>query len=303
MNILKLNLYLSWGGIIHLNLITRVNMIQEHTYRDANGVERKQTDWGGTIVKGAGGAEGIAVGGSIIVMAAVGALVAGGFALLWFAIAGYEKFHSGTFGRLFAFVLAIAYGVMLYANFASGHPDLMIILYSNIAIAIFFMGAYSQKSQTTKYNDTVKKQEEELQSIHSKSEKIICSANGIILTEKQFIVEDKTYLISDIILAKMKKPITMIIAQLIILIVAYIIGKDFYEMGVYTDGYGYNTNQILYMMLMGLMGIVLLFLTRKRVLLLDLKSAGVKKVLVDRNVEAISGFVDSINKLVKKNNT
>jgi len=280
-----------------------MSTFQEHTYRDSNGVERKQTDWGGTIVKGSGGVEGIAVGGGLIFIAAVGALIAGGLALLWFAITGYEKFHSGNSGRLFALMLSIAYGVMLYINFKSAHPDLMLILYSNIAIAIFFIGAYLQKSQTTKLNDKerkiVKIREEKLQSINSKSEKIICSADGIILTEKEFIIEDKTYLVSDIISAKMKRPTSLVLNHVITLIVSVFSLPAIYEKvsrghtDIYT-AYGVTLAIILYQ--------IFLFMSKQRVLILDLKSEGVKNVLQDDSKKAISAFTDAINKLVSKKN-
>ncbi len=123
-----------------------MGFFQEYTYKDGNGIERKQTDWGGTIVKGSGGAEGIA----FAFMVFVGAIIAGVIALLWFAIEGYKRFNLGSKARIFAFLLSIAYAYVLYITFGSSKLDLMILVYSNIPIVLFFIIAYGYSKSGTK---------------------------------------------------------------------------------------------------------------------------------------------------------
>jgi len=267
-------------------------------YSDGTRVPEYSSEHGSAITGGASG------GGFVAIIAVfLGAVVAGGFALLWFAIAGYKTFNLGNSSRIIALGLSIAYGYIVFITFASGHPDLMILVYANIPIAIFFIGAYLQKSQTTRLNDKerqiVKIREEKLRSVNSKSEKIICSADGIILTEKEFIIEDKTYLVSDIISAKMKRPTSLVLNHVITLIVSVFSLPTIYEKASHghTDmyiAYGVTLAIILYQ--------IFLFMSKQRVLILDLRSSGVKKVLQDDNKEAISGFTDAINKLVSKRN-
>jgi hypothetical protein len=113
--------------------------------KHANGTT--STDWGGSIAGGFGGAGGIA----IAFMVFAGAVVAGGFALLWFAIMGYKKFNLGGLSRVFALVLSIVYGYIVYTTFASGKPDLMILVYANIPVAIFFIAVYILSKRDNKH--------------------------------------------------------------------------------------------------------------------------------------------------------
>jgi len=102
--------------------------------KHANGTT--STDWGGSIAGGFGGVEGIAVA----FMVFIGAIVGGGFALLWFAITGYKKFNLGKVSRIIALGLSIVYAFVVYITFASGKPILLV--YANIPIALFFLSAY-----------------------------------------------------------------------------------------------------------------------------------------------------------------
>ena len=120
-----------------------MGFFKEHKYSDGT----TSTDWGGSIAGGFGGAGGLA----LIIGVFFGAIVAGGFALLWFAITGYKKFNLGGLSRVFALILSIIYGYIVYATFASGKPDLMILVYANIPIALFFVVAYVWLKKDSKY--------------------------------------------------------------------------------------------------------------------------------------------------------
>jgi uncharacterized membrane protein YhaH (DUF805 family) len=113
--------------------------------KHANGTT--STDWGGSIAGGFGGVEGIAVA----FMVFIGAIVGGGFALLWFAITGYKKFNLGKVSRIIALVLSIVYGYIIYATLASGKPDLMTLAYANIPIVIFFVITYLLSKRNGKF--------------------------------------------------------------------------------------------------------------------------------------------------------
>jgi len=116
---------------------------KENTHIDGT----KSTDWGGSIAGGFGGMGGFA----FIIGLFFGAIVAGGFALLWFAMTGYKRFNLGGLSRVFALVLSIIYAYIVYTTFASGKPDLMILVYANIPIAIFFVVAYIYLKRDSKY--------------------------------------------------------------------------------------------------------------------------------------------------------
>ena len=117
-------------------------------------------------------------------------------------------------------------------------------------------------------------------------EKILCSADGIFLTENRFIVNNDSYLISDIKSVEIKKS-----ANLLSYVSAGLLLTGFY--------FGSFSTQIG----IGLIVVaVLIFLVNKKPLniILNLKSSGKKSVLKDTNKEAILGFVDGINKAIKK---
>jgi len=106
-------------------------------YSDGTRVPEYSSEHGSAITGGASG------GGLIAIIAVfLGAVVAGGFALLWFAISGYKTFNLGNLSRIIALGLSIAYGYIVYITFASEKSDLMILVYANIPIAIFFISAF-----------------------------------------------------------------------------------------------------------------------------------------------------------------
>jgi CBS domain containing-hemolysin-like protein len=107
-------------------------------YSDGTRVPEYSSEEGSAITGLGGSVEGYI---SIIVVF-LGAVVSGGVALLWFAIVGYKKFNLGIFSRIIAFVSSIVYGYIVYTTFASGKPDLMIIVYANIPVVIFFIISY-----------------------------------------------------------------------------------------------------------------------------------------------------------------
>jgi len=105
------------------------------------------TDMGGSIAGGFGGMGGFA----LIIGLIFGAIIGGGVALLWFAITGYKKFDLGKNTRIVAIILTAIYAYIVFIVFSSNRPDLMILIYANIPIAIFFVVAYIWSKRTSKY--------------------------------------------------------------------------------------------------------------------------------------------------------
>jgi len=121
-------------------------------------------------------------------------------------------------------------------------------------------------------------------------EKILCSAEGIFLTENKFIVNNDSYLISDIISVEIKKSANLL---------SYITN------GLFLAGFftffmrSFSTEIGIGLLILA----VLIFLVNKKPLsiVLNLKSSGKKSVLKDTNKEAVFGFVDGIKQAIKKN--
>jgi len=113
--------------------------------KHANGTT--STDWGGSIAGGFGGAAGFAV----IIGLIFGAIIGGGVALLWFSITGYKKFDLGKNTRIVAIILTAIYAYIVFTVFSSHRPDVMILVYANIPIAIFFVVAYIWSKRDSKY--------------------------------------------------------------------------------------------------------------------------------------------------------
>lgn len=93
----------------------------------------------GSAITGLGGGS----GGLVVIIAVfIGAIFAGELVLLWYIFTGYKKFNLGFKSRILALGLVIYYGSVIYTVFSSSHPDLILLAYANIPIALFFIIAY-----------------------------------------------------------------------------------------------------------------------------------------------------------------
>ena len=109
----------------------------------------------GSSITGLGGNSG---GGlALIIGVFIGAVILGELVLLWYIFVGYKKFNLGIKSRIFAFGLVIYYGSVIYKVFLNSHPDLMLLVYANIPIALFFIIAYGYSKSGTKAKTATEK--------------------------------------------------------------------------------------------------------------------------------------------------